>query len=78
MIHNYDVVKGGPCPYYAVGCMDFCDLWTKLLSEVAMDTEVGTGLNLKWELTILSSTTQMGGVVPWPMSSTPRAGHVIW
>ena len=24
------------------------------------------------------STTQVGGVIAWPMSSTPRAGHVTW
>ena len=36
------------------------------------------GLKLKCELTLLLSTTQMGGVIPWPTSSysIPRAGKV--
>ena len=42
-----------------------------------MDAEV-EGLKLKWELILLWSTTQMGGVIAWPTSSTPRAGHVTW
>ena len=47
-------------------------------SEVVVDAEVEVGLKLKWELTLLLSTTQMGGVIPWPTSSTPRAGNVTW
>ena len=47
-------------------------------SEVAVDAGVEVGLKLKWEPTLLLSTTQMGGVIPWPTSSTPRASHVTW
>ena len=41
-------------------------------SEVAVDAEVEVGANSPL------STTQMGGVIPSPTSSTPRAGHVTW
>ena len=45
-------------------------------SEVCSGRWLNWGLKLKWELTLLLSTTQMGGVIAWPTSSTPRAGHV--
>ena len=47
-------------------------------SEVAVDAEVEVGaeVEVRGDTPFLSSM-QMGGVIPWPTSSTPRAGHVI-
>ena len=36
-------------------------------SEVAVDAEVGVGAKV-----------EVGGVITWPTSSTPCAGHVTW
>ena len=47
-------------------------------SEVACSRGAAEVEELKWEPTLLLSTTQMGGVIAWPTSSTPRTSHVAW